>query len=140
VAALDARQLEPRTAKKELARLLGAVGAPGEGWHVYECSGTAPGQSLAFSLLTRGGCLGVVGFSPEPLPLKLSNLMALDATAYGNWGADPELYPEALRLVLDGKVDVAGAVERHPLASAPEVLEQLQAGALQRRAVLVPHV
>jgi 6-hydroxycyclohex-1-ene-1-carbonyl-CoA dehydrogenase len=137
---IDARGLDAKLGKKELARQLVALGAESDGWHVYECSGTAPGQTLAFALLTRGGKLGVVGFSPEALPLKLSNLMALDAEAYGNWGADPALYPEALALVLAGKVDVRSAVERHPLSKAPEVLEAVQQHRLARRAVLVPEV
>jgi 6-hydroxycyclohex-1-ene-1-carbonyl-CoA dehydrogenase len=139
LAAVDATGHEPRTLKQELSRRLAARGLDAEGWHVFECSGTPAGQTLAFGLLTRGATLSVVGFSPEALPLKLSNLMALDAEAYGNWGCDPALYPDALSLVLDGKVDVAGAVEAFPLSDAPAVLEAAERHAVRRRAVLVPH-
>ena len=41
----------------------------------------------------------VVGYTAEPALTRLSNLMAYDATAWGNWGCDPALYPEALALV-----------------------------------------
>ncbi|MCB9561979.1 MAG: 6-hydroxycyclohex-1-ene-1-carbonyl-CoA dehydrogenase [Kofleriaceae bacterium] len=133
-----ATELDERKARKQLAAQL-AGRAPGDGWHVFECSGHPAGQKLAFSLLPRGGKLAIVGFTAETVPLRLSNLMALDAEAYGNWGADPELYPEALDMVLRGQIDVAGAVERHPLRDAPEVLRRVHAHELTRRAVLVPH-
>lgn len=134
---LDPRTVDAKVAKKELARRLGA-GVPDAGWHVFECSGTPAGQQLAFALLTRGGKLGIVGFTPEVVPLRLSNLMALDAEAYGNWGADPALYPPALALVLDGKLDLASAVGRHPLADAPAVLAAVHRHELPHRPVLVP--
>lgn len=139
--AVPAQELEPRGARKELARRLAAAApaAPDAGWHVFECSGTARGQELGFGLLTRGGKLAVVGFTPEVVPLRLSNLMALDAEAYGNWGADPALYGEALAMVLAGDVDVAGAVGRHALRDAPDVLARLHRHELDHRPVLVPH-
>jgi 6-hydroxycyclohex-1-ene-1-carbonyl-CoA dehydrogenase len=136
-ACLDSAALEAKTAKKAVAAALPA-GAPDAGWHVFECSGSPGGQLLAYALLTRGGKLGVVGFTPEVVPLRLSNLMALDAEAYGNWGADPGLYPEALRLVLEGRIDLASAVGRHSLRDAPAVLEATHHRQLAHRAVLVP--
>lgn len=134
---LDAATLEHKTARKEIARQLGD--GPADGWHVFECSGAPAGQALAFSLLTRGGKLAIIGFTPEPVTVRLSNLMALDAEAYGNWGADPALYGEALRLVLDGRVDVASAVHRYPLRAAPDVLAAAHRHQLDHRPVLVPH-
>jgi 6-hydroxycyclohex-1-ene-1-carbonyl-CoA dehydrogenase len=138
VAGVVAGELDPRSARKELARRLGER-AGRDGWHVFECSGAPAGQALAWSLLTRGGKLAVVGFTPEAVPLRLSSLMALDAEAYGNWGADPALYPEALRLVLAGQIDLVSTLEPHPLTAAPAVLEAGHHGGLARRAVLVPH-
>jgi 6-hydroxycyclohex-1-ene-1-carbonyl-CoA dehydrogenase len=132
-----AAELEPKTARKQLAQRLGELAGP-DAWHVFECSGAPAGQTLAWSLLTRGGKLAIVGFTPEIVPVRLSNLMALDAEAYGNWGADPALYPEALRLVLEGQLDLAGAVEQHALADAPAVLAAAHHGQLTRRPILVP--
>ena len=135
--AFDPAELDARGARKRIARELPAS-APDAGWHVFECSGSPAGQVLAYALLTRGGKLAVVGFTPEVVPLRLSNLMALDAEAYGNWGADPALYPEALRLVLAGTIDLASAVGRHPLRDAPAVLDAAHHHQLGHRAVLVP--
>jgi len=41
--------------------------------------------------------------------------------AVGNWGCLTELYPQALDLVLDGKIALAPFVERHPLSDINEV-------------------
>ena len=80
----------------------------------------------------------MVGFTAKKLELRLSNLMALDATAQGNWGCDPARYPEALQLVIDGKVKLQPYIEHYPLKEAPEVLQAVAAHSLKRRPVLVP--
>jgi 6-hydroxycyclohex-1-ene-1-carbonyl-CoA dehydrogenase len=129
---------EPRATRQELARELALRGLALDGARIFECSGAPAGQALAFALVTRGGSLSVIGFTPEAVPLRLSNLMALDAEAYGNWGCDPVLYGEALALVARGAVDLAGAVEKFPLSDAPSVLAAAHRHELARRAVLVP--
>ena len=111
----------------------------GIGLKVFETSGTAGGQQTAFGLLDFGGYLAVVGYTAKKVELRLSNLMALDATARGNWGCPPEQYPAALQLVLDGKVTVADYVEPHALDEAPQVLEAVARHALKRRVILQPN-
>ncbi len=101
-------------------------------------SGSPAGQSTAFGLLDHGAYLAVVGYTPKPIELRLSNLMAFDATARGNWGCPPEQYPAALQLVLEGKVALAPYVELHPLDDAPAILEAVAKHALRRRAILKP--
>jgi hypothetical protein len=49
-------------------------------------SGTVPGQELAWTLLPPAGTVGIIGFTMDKATVRLSNLMALDATAFGNWG------------------------------------------------------
>ena len=73
------------------------------------------GQLTAYSLLVHGATLSVVGFTMDKVEVRLSNLMAFDARALGNWGCPPEAYPAALDLVLDGKVQIA-ALRRDPSA------------------------
>ena len=70
--------------------------------------------------------------------LRLSNLMAFDARALGNWGCAPELYPEALELVMNGSVAVAPFVEQYPLDSIQNIFNAAQRHELTKRAVLVP--
>lgn len=135
---LNVRGLEPFTARKALAGIVREEGLPDFGWKILEMSGTAAGQQLAFSCLPAAGTLGIVGFTAEKVSVRLSNLMALDARCFGNWGCDPALYPDALRLVLDGVVRIDPFIERHELSRIGDVFERALAHALPRRAVLVP--
>jgi 6-hydroxycyclohex-1-ene-1-carbonyl-CoA dehydrogenase len=105
---------------------------------ILETSGTDAGQSTAFGLIGHGGHLGVVGFTPSKLELRLSNLMAFDATARGNWGCLPEHYPAIVDLVLAGKVALKPFVEQRPLSTVNQVFEEMHAGKVNRRVILIP--
>lgn len=111
-------------------------GRRGIGLKLFETSGTPAGQQTAFGLLDFGGYLAVVGFTPRKVELRLSNLMALDATARGNWGCPPDQYPAALDLVLRGKVAIAPYVETHQLDEAPAVFDAVARHAVTRRMIL----
>ncbi len=108
------------------------------GLKIFETSGTPAGQQAAFSLLDFGGYLGVVGFTPRKVELRLSNLMALDATARGNWGCPPDQYPAALDMILQGKVAVSPYVEVHALDEAPAVFDAVARHAISGRVILKP--
>lgn len=135
---LDAARADPKALRRAIRDLAEARGVPTWRTVIFETSGTPAGQQTAFALLGPGGTLSVVGYTPSPVEVRLSNLMAFDATAQGNWGCLPELYPAALDLVLSGKVAVAPFVERRPLATINEVFAELHAGQARRRIVLVP--
>lgn len=111
----------------------------GIGLKIFEMSGTPAGQTTAFGLLDHGAYLGVVGFTPKTAELRLSNLMAFDATARGNWGCPPDQYPAALKLVLEGKVTLAPFIEFHSLEEAPDILDAVAKRALRRRVILRPN-
>jgi 6-hydroxycyclohex-1-ene-1-carbonyl-CoA dehydrogenase len=70
--------------------------------------------------------------------VRLSNLMAFDATAAGNWGCPPDQYPDALAFVLDRRVRLDEYVEFHPLDDASAVFERAVLHTLTRRAILMP--
>lgn len=135
---LDAGRMSEKDLKSAVRAFVKQSGRRGAGTKVFETSGTTAGQATAFGLLDHGGYLAVVGYSSKPVEIRLSNLMALDATARGNWGCAPEHYPAALSLVLDGKVSLGPYVEEHSLDEAPEVLEAAHRRAIHRRAILVP--
>lgn len=136
--ALDSSALDGRQLKAAVREFASQAKRSGVGLKIFETSGTAGGQRTAWSLLGPGAHLAIVGFTPEKLELRLSNLMAFDATAQGNWGSSPERYPEALELVLSGKVVLGPYVETHPLDRAPEVLQAVAEHRLSGRAILVP--
>ncbi len=135
---LNARQMTPRDLKNAITNFAKERRLRQTEWTIFECSGTRAGQETAFSLLNPGATLCVVGFTMDKVEVRLSNLMAYHARAIGNWGCPPDLYPKALELVLDGRVKVAPFVEKHPLSEINQVFEAVHAGALKRRAVLVP--
>ena len=108
------------------------------GVRVFECSGHPAGQELAFGILGPAGVLMVVGYTTAKVTIRLSRLMALDATARGNWGCLPRHYPELLQMVLDGRIAVAPLVREFPLSQVQEVLEAVKAHAITERPVLVP--
>ncbi|OIQ65473.1 alcohol dehydrogenase [mine drainage metagenome] len=135
---LNPREHDLKSLKAKIVEFCNSNNLPVSEWTIFECSGTAAGQSTAFGLLTFGATLCVVGFTMDRVELRLSNLMAFDARALGNWGCPPELYPAALDLVLDGKIDLAAFVEQHPLDAINEIFGQAHAHRLARRAILVP--
>jgi 6-hydroxycyclohex-1-ene-1-carbonyl-CoA dehydrogenase len=132
-AAVPARELKARIA--EFAR---EAGAPEAGWVILECSGALAGQKTAWGLLVPGATLMVVGFTLENVEVRLSNLMAFDARALGNWGCAPELYPEILEKVLAGKIDVVSNTQLRPLSEIEEALEEVRTHRTDRRLVLTP--
>ncbi len=136
--ALDASASDAKELKKLVRQFAKSQDRGGIGLKVFETSGTVAGQETAFNLLDFGGHLAVVGFTPEKTSLRLSNLMALDATARGNWGCPPQWYPDALDLVLSGKIDLSDFVQTYPLNEAAEVMNEVAQHRVQKRPVLVP--
>lgn len=105
---------------------------------IFETSGTAAGQKTAFGLLTFGAHLSVVGFTLDMAEVRLSNLMAFNATARGNWGCVPEYYRPVVDLILAGKMDLKPFVKTFPLASINEVFEMSHQRKINQRPIMVP--
>lgn len=135
---LDASALDAKQLKRQVRDFAEARGVPTWRTRIFETSGTTAGQATAFGLLGHGGLLSVVGFTPKPVELRLSNLMAFDAVAQGNWACLPEHYPAVLDLVLRGQVMLEPFVEQRPMSTINAVFEELHHGGGARRIVLVP--
>ncbi len=133
VAGLDAKELKGKI-KEEVKRLQ----APKALWKIFETSGTKPGQNTAFQLMGFGSTVAMVGFTMDKLEVRLSNLMAFDASMFGIWGCDPVLYPEVLEWIGQKRIRVKPYVEKHSLEEINSVFEASHHGKLQKRAVLVP--
>ncbi len=136
--AIDARSHDGKATKAAIAAFAKAQGLKPTEWFIFECSGTAAGQLTAFGLLVHGATLSVVGFTMDKVEVRLSNLMAFDARAIGNWGCPPESYPAALDLVLDGKIALKPFVETHPLDEINRVFADVHHKSIKKRAILVP--
>jgi 6-hydroxycyclohex-1-ene-1-carbonyl-CoA dehydrogenase len=135
---LNSRALDAKAIKAAVSAFAKQNGLRSTEWFIFECSGSAPGQLTAFGLLVHGATLSVVGFTMDKVEIRLSNLMAFDARAIGNWGCPPEAYPAALDLVLDGKVQIRPFVETHPLDDINGVFAAVHRHDIKKRAVMVP--
>ena len=135
---LRADQLDTKALRKAVRAFAKEHDVPSWRHRIFETSGTPAGQTTAFGLLGHGAFLSVVGFTPARVELRLSNLMAFDATAQGNWGCMPEHYPAVLDLVLSGKVAVEPFVERRPLDTINETFADIQAHRVSGRVILIP--
>ncbi len=135
---LNSRAMDGKAIKAAVLDFARKNGLRSTEWFIFECSGSAPGQLTAYGLLVHGATLSVVGFTMDKVELRLSNLMAFDARAIGNWGCPPEAYPAALDLVLDGKVQIAPFVETHPLDDINRVFSAVHRREIKKRAVMVP--
>lgn len=135
---LNSSTTDFRAIRAAVSHAASDVGCGAHGWKIFECSGHPAGQELAYGLLPRAGSLIVIGFTLSKVQLRLSNLMALDATVQGTWGCRPELYPEALSLVTSQRITLRPFIETHALADGADVLRRAADHELERRAVLVP--
>jgi 6-hydroxycyclohex-1-ene-1-carbonyl-CoA dehydrogenase len=136
--ALDPREVQGRELRERVISFSKSQGVPATGWTILECSGSAAGQLAAWGLLGPAATLMVVGFTLDAVEVRLSNLMAFDARALGNWGCRPELYPEILEKVLAGKIDVVSGTELVPLSRLHAAIEDVRHHRASRRLVLAP--
>jgi 6-hydroxycyclohex-1-ene-1-carbonyl-CoA dehydrogenase len=135
---VDASSLDATGTRDAVRAAVKQLTLPRHAWKVFEMTGTAAGQLAAWELLTFAGVVAFVGFTMEKVPVRLGNLMAFDATAFGNWGCLPELYAPALELILSGKIEIRPFIRRFPLDDINHVLAEARAHRLRERAVLVP--
>jgi 6-hydroxycyclohex-1-ene-1-carbonyl-CoA dehydrogenase len=136
--AIDVTGTTPQDARKAIAAATRGWSVPSLRTRIFECSGTKPGQLLAFAQLARGATLVQVGYTPETVDVRLSNLMAFDATIHGTWGCPPEAYPDVLALIAGGQLAVAPFVDYAPMSSLNALLDDMAHHRLGARMVLDP--
>jgi 6-hydroxycyclohex-1-ene-1-carbonyl-CoA dehydrogenase len=136
--ALEVRALAPKAVKAEVRALLKKHGVPGFRLRIFECTGTRAGQALAYGLIDRGATMVQVGYTPDTVEIRLSNLMAFDATVHGTWGCPTEAYPDVIKLIAQGRVALDPFVESAPMSLVNDHLEAMHGHRLERRLVLDP--
>jgi 6-hydroxycyclohex-1-ene-1-carbonyl-CoA dehydrogenase len=107
-------------------------------WRIFECSGTTAGQTLAYTMLAQACTMMLVGFTRDATNVRLSNLMAFDATVHGTWGCALAAYPAVLSLIYQGKVQIEPFIERAPMSRLNDMLGALSRHELSKRMVLNP--
>lgn len=137
-AVLNVKNLEVKEIKSAIRKIAAELNAPSYMWKIYEMSGTKQGQELAYNLLSFASNLSIVGFTLDKFELRLSNLMAFDAKLIGTWGCKPELYPEVVELVANGKLKIDKFIETFPMSKINEVFKNTLEHKYDKRSVLVP--
>jgi len=132
---LLATELDIKGIRKAVAAYEVEAGLAPHSRIILECSGSAAGQTSAYSLLTHDATLAIVGFTLDKVSVRLSNLMAFDATVFGNWGCLPEHYPAILELIAEERIDVNPFVEQLPMSRLNNLLKD---EGHVRRPVLIP--
>jgi 6-hydroxycyclohex-1-ene-1-carbonyl-CoA dehydrogenase len=135
---LNSAASDVKTIRKAVRAFCDAHGVPSWRLRIFEASGHPAGQALAFGLLSHGATLSVVGYTAKPCEVRLSNLMAFDAIAMGNWGCLPEHYPAVVDLALEGRIALDAFITPRPMREINDVFEQLHHGSARGRIVLIP--
>lgn len=133
---IDSSAHDFKSIRKQISGFATSHDIPAHSWKIFECSGHPAGQDTAFSLLTYASTLMVIGFTLAKTELRLSNLMAFDATVQGTWGCKPELYPAALQLVTSGAITLKPFIQKFALADGVSVLERVANHEIEPRAIL----
>lgn len=137
-ATLNVKGLDIKAVKEKVREIAKDLAASRYGWKIIEVSGTKAGQELAFNLITFTSTLSIVGFTMDKPDVRLSNLMAFDAKIIGTWGCKPELYPEVLNLIAEGKLLIDPFIEIFPMSKINEVFRNTLEHKYKKRSVLVP--
>lgn len=135
---VNVRDREPKDARKDVHGAASAWKVPSINWRIFECSGTTSGQSLAYALIGSASTLVVTGYTRETVSLRLSNLMAYDATVHGSWGCPGDAYHGVIELIASGAVRIEPVIERAPMSRINELLGALSRHELSKRMVLDP--
>ncbi len=127
-----------RAVRKEIRGTARDWGIPSFRWRIFECSGTSQGQLLAYALLGHAATLVQVGYTFDKVTVRLSNLMAYDATVHGTWGCPPEVFPEVLAMIYDGRVVLEPFVDHAGMSELNKLLDDMAHHRLTRRMILHP--
>jgi propanol-preferring alcohol dehydrogenase len=103
---------------------------------VFELVGTADTGAIALACLGKRGALVYIGYSFDKVPLFPLSLVVSEQRILTSVGNRRSELVEALELAASGRLRTV--VTTAPLADAAAVLEDLRAGRVVGRAVLVP--
>ncbi|GAB4203123.1 MAG: zinc-binding dehydrogenase [Bacteroidia bacterium] len=135
---LNIKDKDFKTIKSAVKDISKKLGVSPYMWKIFEMSGTAAAQDIAFNLLTYASTLCIVGFTLDKTTIRLSNLMAFDANIIGTWGCKPELYPEIVTHVSEGKINIKDYIEEHSLNEINDVFKNTLSHAYKKRIILKP--
>jgi propanol-preferring alcohol dehydrogenase len=102
---------------------------------VIDFVGAGPTLRLGLACLARQGMLVLVGLAGGTVPAGFFTQASEAVITTSNWGSRNDL-AEVIALARAGRL--TATVERHPLDDINQVMDRLEAGQVQGRAVVTP--
>ncbi|MFH1675465.1 MAG: zinc-binding dehydrogenase [bacterium] len=106
-----------------------------------DCVGKAVTIEEAFNTVSRGGEVGVIGFTLDKVTLPAGNFMGLQKRIGGSWGCPTRLFPEVVKLLESGGIDFDTLISKfYELDDIEKAFKDLETGNIIGRAVIrIPH-
>lgn len=106
-----------------------------------DCVGFGATIAEAYNTVCRGGEVAVIGFTLDEVTLRAGNFMGLQKRIGGSWGCPTRLFPEVIKLLEGGGIDLDVLVSRfYELADVEQAFRDLEDGHIVGRAVIrIPH-
>lgn len=113
-------------------------GMSGDGIRIaLDCVGLGATISEAFSTVSKGGEVAVIGFTLEKVTLRAGNFMGLQKRIGGSWGCPTRLFPEVVNLLESGDIRFDILVSRfYDLQDVEHAFKDLETGGIVGRAVI----
>lgn len=154
----DVVVIEPRPARRDLARALGAGAVlrpdevevptlaeperldPSPVDVAFECSGNRSAMEAGLARLDRGGTLVLVGSGVEPPRLDPNRIVLNELRVAGSYCYDADGFPVALELLASGRLPVELLIEPEdvPLAGLHEAMHRVATGELAAKVIVTP--
>ncbi|HSQ65529.1 MAG TPA: 6-hydroxycyclohex-1-ene-1-carbonyl-CoA dehydrogenase [Polyangiaceae bacterium] len=135
---IDVKGRPPKDVRKDVQAIAKEWNVPSLSHRIFECSGTTDGQLLAYTLIGPASTMVQTGYTPKPVEVRLSNLMAFDATVHGTWGCPPSAYGDVLRLIYDRKVVITPFITHSPMSRIDAVMDDMANHRLTQRVIFDP--
>jgi propanol-preferring alcohol dehydrogenase len=106
-----------------------------------DCVGLGATIGEAFSTVCKGGEVAVIGFTLEKATLSAGTFMGLQKRVGGSWGCPTRLFPEVVKMLERGGINLDVLVSRfYDLEQVEEAFKALEEGGIVGRAVVrIPH-
>jgi len=106
-----------------------------------DCVGYGTTIEEAFNTVSKGGEVGVIGFTLDKFTLPAGNLMGLQKRIGGSWGCPTRLFPEIVKLIESGGIDFDVLINKYyELKDVEQAFHDLESGNIVGRAVIrIPH-
>jgi len=126
--------VDPDDRRRQFAERFGASSTAGDARevsdmdHAFEAVGTAETVAAAIRVVRKGGHVTLIGNVTPEVPLPLQAVVSREITLYGSCASSGE-YPEAIRLLASGAVDVALLISAvAPLTEGQQWFDRLHRG------------